>query len=322
MSTVPPPHGLYSIEALLGEWRASRVLSYLDTLDARTYQAAAREGLRTAHDAEVARDRALHDHTVTRALMDAIASRAVVAFMGGHKLGRSSGAYKLVADIARVLTSQGFLVVSGGGPGAMEASHLGARMAGRPVDDLSAALIDLQTAPEFPGYKPNEFIDPENDFCFNEELVVKLHAWQKPAFEVARKWPDDPTAPASIGIPTWLYGHEPPTPLASAHAKYFENSIREDGLLAIAKAGVIFAPGAAGTLQEIFQDAAQNYYFSVDGTRSPMVFLDWQDRPDDDYWSVKRPVKVLLEGLFDEEGERILHFVNDVQGAVNAIAAP
>ncbi len=61
----------------------------------------------------------------------------------------------------------------------------------------------------------------------------------------------------SIGIPTWLYGHEPPAPFATHIAKYFANSVREDGLLTIAKHGVIFAPGSAGTTQEIFQDATQ-----------------------------------------------------------------
>ncbi|MEM7659751.1 MAG: hypothetical protein AAF399_26800, partial [Bacteroidota bacterium] len=36
--------------------------------------------------------------------------------------------------------------------------------------------------------------------------------------------------------------------------------------------GVIFAPGSAGTTQEIFQDAAQNHY-CTHGYFSPMVFL-------------------------------------------------
>ena len=30
-----------------------------------------------------------------------------------------------------------------------------------------------------------------------------------------------------LGIPTWLYGHEPTTPFARVIAKYFQNSIRE-----------------------------------------------------------------------------------------------
>lgn len=119
----------------------------------------------------------------------------------------------------------------------------------------------------------------------------------------------------SIAIPTWLYGHEPPTPLATSFAKYFENSIREDGLLAVAHHGVLYARGSAGTIQEIFQDAAQNYYKSVNYF-SPMVFLDFGE-----YWSVKRPVKLMLEGILDEEQESLVCFARDVREAEEAIVS-
>ena len=45
-------------------------------------------------------------------------------------------------------------------------------------------------------------------------------------------------------------------------------------MLAVATAGIVFAPGGAGTMQEIFQDAAQNAYRTFG--RSPMAFLDTQ----------------------------------------------
>ena len=78
----------------------------------------------------------------------------------------------------------------------------------------------------------------------------------------------------SIGIPTWFYGHEPPNAFASHIAKYFANATREDGLLARSNAGVVFLPGAAGTVQEIFDNATPNYYESrgeptPDGPRGP-----------------------------------------------------
>ena len=77
---------------------------------------------------------------------------------------------------------------------------------------------------------------------------------------------------SSLAVPTWFYGHEPSN-LFSVHiAKYFSNSLREDGLLAIAMHGIIFAPGSAGTTQEVFQDATQNHYATY-GVVSPMVFL-------------------------------------------------
>ena len=302
---------LYTTETLLGAWDRSSILSYAETLDARTFLKAWGEGIRVPESDETARARALHDHAITRALSRAVSGRRVVAFMGGHKLSRDSSTYRLVAECSRRLTCEGFLVVSGGGPGAMEATHLGARLARSTLEALNEALTILATVPTFPKYTGKEFVT--KDGSFNESLLAAVHEWQAPAFEIADRWSGN-SASESVGIPTWLYGHEPPTPLATSHAKYFENSVREDGLLAIAKAGVVFAEGSAGTLQEVFQDAAQNHYASVDDTRSPMVFLDL-----DEFWTVRRPVRLLLEGLLDEYAEELLHFVTTTDEVVAAI---
>ncbi|MBR3911610.1 MAG: hypothetical protein IKJ48_02970, partial [Alistipes sp.] len=64
-------------------------------------------------------------------------------------------------------------------------------------------------------------------------------------------------------------------------------------LLAIAKGGVIYSPGSAGTMQEVFQDAAQNHYKTF-GFASPMVFLGRE------HWTRKIPVYPLLEQLQSE----------------------
>jgi hypothetical protein len=52
----------------------------------------------------------------------------------------------------------------------------------------------------------------------------------------------------SLAVPTWYYGQEPTTPFATKIGKYFQNSLREDGLITIAAHGIIFAQGKAGTL--------------------------------------------------------------------------
>jgi predicted Rossmann-fold nucleotide-binding protein len=76
----------------------------------------------------------------------------------------------------------------------------------------------------------------------------------------------------SLAIPSWVTAGEPISQFASHIAKYFSNSIREAGMLAVATAGIVFAPGGAGTMQEIFQDAAQNASGVFD--RRAMAFLD------------------------------------------------
>ena len=109
------------------------------------------------------------------------------------------------------------------------------------------------------------------------------------AFEIISHFPQQDCY-KSVSIPTWLYGHEPSTPFATHIAKLFENALREDGLLTIAKGGVVYAPGSAGTMQEVFQDAVQNHYLSF-GYSSPMIFLGI------DYWSKTIPVYNLLTSL-------------------------
>jgi predicted Rossmann-fold nucleotide-binding protein len=178
--------------------------------------------------------------------------------------------YRAVAELARELARLGFFLVSGGGPGAMEATHLGAWFARRSEAELASALELLSKAPS---YQDRE--------------------WLARAFEVRALWPlrdEDRPACESLGIPTWHYGHEPPNPFATHVAKYFANSVREDGLLTIAKGGIIYSPGSAGTIQEVFQDACQNHYNTV-GVVSPMIFLGQE------FWTRTRPVYPLVEQL-------------------------
>ena len=168
--------------------------------------------------------RSLHDHAIGEAMNDFLSrfdERQVVAVMGGHALKRTDDAYATIAYISKCLTERGKLMASGGGPGAMEATHLGAWMAGKSQEDLEDALTMRKVAPTFR--------DP---------------GWLRTAFEVRKKYPQEMYR--SLGIPTWFYGHEPSTPLATDIAKYFMNSVREDILLTISKGGIIYSPGSAG----------------------------------------------------------------------------
>lgn len=211
----------------------------------------------------------LHDHSITDSLYDYLSkwdSHKVVAIMGGHSLLRDAADYRSIVFISKALAEKGHLMVSGGGPGGMEATHLGTWMAHRDEKEIDDAISILSKAP-----------------LYSDEL------WLSAAFEVMEAYPLQ-TKVESVGIPTWFYGHEPPTPFATHIAKYFANSVREEGLLAIAKGGIIFAPGSAGTIQEIFQEAAQNHY-STFGNISPMVFLNRK------YWEEDKPVYPLLQKL-------------------------
>ena len=109
-----------------------------------------------------------------------------------------------------------------------------------------------------------------------------------------------------------LYVDEPVNQFATHLAKYFENSIRENGLLAIALGGVVFTPGGSGTAQEIFTDAAQNDY-TLYGVRSPMIFLGRAHHE-------RSGLLAAVQTLAAERGwEHLVRVVDDVPGAVEAL---
>jgi predicted Rossmann-fold nucleotide-binding protein len=66
--------------------------------------------------------------------------------------------------------------------------------------------------------------------------------------------------------------------------------VREDCILTLSYGGLIYTPGSAGTMQEIFQEAVQNHYLSF-GFASPMIFLGKS------YWTDEMPVYPLLNQL-------------------------
>ena len=258
---------LYTAEELYAGYRPGSPATFKESYDQRVYQHYLRFGKRST-DIKETLARTLHDHSISMALhefLSAYKSYDVVGVMGGHGLRRDETQFATVARISKRLTESGKLMISGGGPGAMEATHLGAWMAGRSEEELNEAIRLLGTAPEF------------------------THPlWLDVALQVRQRWPQ--ARFESVGIPTWLYGHEPATPLATRIAKYFDNSIREDGILTLAEGGIVFTPGSAGTLQEIFQEAVQDHYLSL-GTSSPMLFLGV------DFWTREMPVYPLLQDL-------------------------
>ncbi len=287
----PFPNALYTAAQLLQGFDPSEPETYSAMLDFRIYREFIVSGGGATSDYLTAMSRALHDNGITQHLADFIANKKVVAIMGGHGALRGDTVYRQAALISSMLTAQGFLVASGGGPGVMEAVHLGAAFGSNA--GLSEA-IDRLSAPGVPlGIPPNAVSVLTADGDVDIDIAKALGEFLKPAVAIRNELGQG----GGLGIPTWLYGHEPFTPLAGAIAKYFQNSIREDGLLALATHGVVYMTGSAGTVQEVFQDAAQNCYFTFPmvpgqtGIFSPMVFVG-------DVWLTTLPVKPVLDGIF------------------------
>ncbi|MFK0007136.1 LOG family protein [Paenarthrobacter sp. NPDC090520] len=281
---------LYTAQELYEDISATE---YEDTLDAKVYQWSILPGQRSSLDATLAA--ALHDHAIGDALDEALQNGAfpgsmLVGVMGGHAAQRGTREFADAARLGRLLAQAGLTVATGGGPGAMEAANMGAYLSETHDDDFRAAL---QALAGVPGFRPS------------------VTAWAREAAAVVDHHPE---GTATLGIPTWFYGHEPPNLFATHIAKYFANAIREAILLELCNGGIVFLPGSAGTVQEIFQDACENYYGAPE-TVTPMVLVGRE------HWERSFPAWPMLQSLAAGRpmAERIF-LVDTVEEAVDIVA--
>ena len=296
------PAALYTAEELADGFAEGGFEAMYDT---RVYRHFVGHGGAAAEIREALAQR-LHDSGIDDALVDVTTdwvaghgSASIVGVMGGHAEPRGSSAYRMAAALGWHLARAGRLVLTGGGPGVMEAANLGSYLCSRPLADLDAAVELLATAPDFRDAQP----------------------YTRIALDVRRRFPPgslDWQYRGGLSVPTWLYGHEPANLFAGRVAKYFSNATREDIILRLARGGLVFAPGQAGTVQEVFQAATKTYY-RTDGESGPFVFLDRE------FWTTTVPAPALLGGLLarSPSGDQspVVHLTDDVAEAVRLLAS-
>ena len=277
------PSRLYAPEDLY----AGLAEGYAGTPDAKVYGWTLRERSRLL-DATLAQS--LHDHFISDSLTDAVTEPGTgVGVMGGHSVVRGAPEFLQAARLGHGLAEAGHLVLTGGGPGLMEAANLGASFLDGP-DALADACATLAATPTF---------------------VPDAGVWAAAGFAVKQRWD---CSRLSIGVPTWFYGHEPPNVFALGIAKYFDNAIREDILLRLCGAGIVYSPGRAGTTQEIFQALTRNYYALELGELRPMVLLGH------DYWTRVVPAWPLLKALARGRlMEPHIHLVDSVEAVLELL---
>lgn len=95
-----------------------------------------------------------------------------VAVFGSARSKPGDHSYKLGEEVAYQLTKKGFGIITGGGPGAMEAANKGARMAGGISVGLNISLPHEQHA--------NPYIDPDKlldfDYFFTRKLMFMRYS--------------------------------------------------------------------------------------------------------------------------------------------------
>lgn len=287
---VRPYRGTLYTAAELYDGLAER--GYAQTTDARAY--AWLQDATVRHDAYVTLLRAIHDDAMTDALVEAVSERRVVGVMGGHALARGTAEFADAARLGFRLAQAGYVVATGGGPGAMEAANLGAWC--RAESEIAPALDAVAAVPHF---------------------ADDIGAWALAALEVVSRGRTDAESDGplrSLGIPTWHYGHEPPNAFGDLIAKFFSNALREDLLLHHSSSGLVVLPGAAGTVQEVFQMATRLYY-EVDGQLPPIVLVDHR------HWTEHLPVWPLLQALGrDRPMASRVHLVDTVEEAAQLLA--
>jgi hypothetical protein len=89
-----------------------------------------------------------------------------VSIFGSARVKRNDKYYKMAERMAELLAQNGLGVISGGGPGIMEAANKGAKKAGGASIGFNIDLPHEQ--------KPNDYIDPDKLLTFNYFFVRKM----------------------------------------------------------------------------------------------------------------------------------------------------
>ena len=339
-STQPPT--LYTADDLAAGFAEGGFAGMCDT---RVYAHFRAHGGATPEVREALTQR-LHDHGIDNALAGTIRAwvrdhgpDSVVGVMGGHAVLRGDATYRQTAVLGWELARAGRLVITGGGPGVMEAANLGAYLSRRSLAELVAAIDELAAAPDYRDPDPytaaalrvrQRYAPPAAGLPRARTAAGPFPATGAPvgtangsplavgdgADRPGGGEPHEWARQGGLSIPTWLYGHEPANLFAGRIAKYFSNAIREDTILRLARGGIVFAPGRAGTVQEVFQAATKTYY-CTDGASGAYVLLGRE------YWTSTLPVERLLKPLLATapygDLSSTVHLTDDVAEAVRLL---
>jgi hypothetical protein len=168
---------------------------------------------------------ALHDFSMLDAMYDYAEGKTFVGVMGGHQVKRGDASYQELVKLGNLIANTGFICVTGGGPGAMEACNLGAYLASHKYANQRkfSNLSDDERLPD------GNFVNTGDEDSISLALAlirapVDGFVGEEMLNTEAAKRVIDRFGPVqcfgqSVGIPTWYYGHEPSNMFASYHVR-------------------------------------------------------------------------------------------------------
>ena len=235
--------------------------------------------------------RTLHDHAITDALNDAPPDRASPGggIMGGHALLRGEEAYRAVAElpVADALAARWSPAV--------------ARAQWRPPTSVPTCVPGRTPWTRRCRARAGAVLPPQHRY------------WVGTAFQV-RDAGQSPVR-SQLQHPYLALRTRTDQRLRHRIAKYFANALREDTLLHRCRGGIVYLPGEAGTVQEIFQAVTENYYVAEPGQVAPMILVGV------DYWTRELPAWPLLQRLGQHRGMgQAIHCVDEVAEAAALLA--
>ncbi len=176
----------------------------------------------------------IHDLSISYCLNDYLNNKSVIGFMGGHNIGRNTDLYKDISLLSKKLSGSGYLIVTGGGPGIMEAANLGAYFSRDTEDNVIRTIKKLSSVPLY----------TMDNYLNSSEKIVNTQL----------------NGSENLSIPTLHYINEPINKFATRIAMFFSVHEREYWLLKRSNKAIIVAPGSMGTLNEIFSFLSQLKY--------------------------------------------------------------
>eukprot|EP01130_Rhizamoeba_saxonica_P002272 TRINITY_DN12110_c0_g1_i1.p1 TRINITY_DN12110_c0_g1~~TRINITY_DN12110_c0_g1_i1.p1 ORF type:complete len:387 (-),score=88.08 TRINITY_DN12110_c0_g1_i1:34-1194(-) len=223
-----------------------------------------------------------HDLSIQRDLFHILEGRPSLGIMGGHGIKTDSPIFKTAARLSYSLGRRGFVICTGGGPGAMEAGNLGGYFSNKLPEELEEGIQIMADNPETGG----------------QEIIAKFGR---------------PCVPNNIGVPTYRFGDEKSNLFPTWIAKFFSNALREYALLDLSVAGIVFFPGAAGTRQEIFQVACMNDYAPMEKLTKPMIFIGT------DYWNESGVYEMITRYSADKNYAKYVLLTDDIEEAADLL---